>query len=55
MSNNFYIKYGPKDGDALPPLTLNVTLDCVIKNIQEKQVGLKLNRTHQLLSHNFLG
>jgi hypothetical protein len=33
----------------LSPLFLNIDLEYAIKKIQENQVGLKLNGTHQLL------
>jgi hypothetical protein len=26
-------------------------VECAIRNVQENQVGLKLNRTHELLAH----
>jgi hypothetical protein len=38
-----------KQGDALSPLLLNLTLEYVIKEVQDTQVGLKLNVKHQLL------
>jgi hypothetical protein len=42
LSDNFPIKKGLKQGDALTPLFF-------IRKVQENQVGLKLNGTHQLL------
>jgi len=45
----FPIRNGLKQGDALSPLSFNFALEYVIKKVQVNHVGLKLNRTHQLL------
>jgi hypothetical protein len=51
LSESFPIQNSLKQGVALSPRILNFALDYVIRKVQENQVGLKLNGTHQLLAY----
>jgi hypothetical protein len=51
LSQSFPIRNGLNQGDDLSPLFFDFALEYDIRKVQDNQVGLKLNWSHQLLAY----
>jgi hypothetical protein len=50
MFDNFPLQNCIKEGDTLSPPLFNFPIEYAISKVQENQVGLKMNGSHQLLA-----
>ena len=51
MYSTISIENGLKQGDALSPLLFNFALENAIRKVQETNLGLDMNVTHQVLAY----
>ena len=49
VSNIWILENDLKREDDLSPLLLNLVLECAVRNVQETNLGLDMNGTHQML------
>ena len=51
LASSFPIEYGLKQGDALLSLLFNFVLEYAIRKVQETNLGLDINCSHQVLAY----
>ena len=51
LSSSFTIENGLRQGEALSPLLFHFDLEYAIKKVQETDLGLHMNGTHQVLAY----
>jgi hypothetical protein len=51
LSSSFSIENDSKEGDALLPLLFNIAIEYAFRKVQETNLGLDMNGTHQVLAY----